>query len=79
MGLKPGGTLLTFSRDEKVTCEVYDDRQVIFEGEITSLTASAKKALKDIGAYHISIRGPLYWKYGDESLNDLRNRKELGV
>ena len=47
-----------------------------FEGELTSLSASAVKALKRLGSATTALQGSLYWMYGGETLDERRQRME---
>ncbi len=73
----PIGAELSFARDEKIKCRVVSDRQIEFEGQITSLSAAALILLKRDGwrTSH-QIQGPLYWLYEGEPLSERRLRIE---
>ena len=47
-----------------------------FEGEQTSLSAAAQKALQNAGLSWKAVQGPMYWKYEDETLGERRYRME---
>ena len=73
----PKGSKLTFIRDETVSCSVAGDREVEFDGEVTSLNQVTLNLLntrfgKDWG----SVRGPDFWLYEDETLTERRMRLE---
>lgn len=71
------GSVLHFVRDENITVKVVDDRNVEFEGEITSLTQSSLKLLnRDHGWNSTSVTGPRYWVYENETLSERRLRLE---
>lgn len=70
----PIGTELAFSRDENIKTRVVDNRSVIFDGEITSLSTSAQKIL---GADY-GVAGTDYWTYEGETLDERRRRMEKG-
>ncbi len=72
----PAGTVLTFTRNQDVTCEVVSARKVRFEGEVTSLSFAAQKALENEGVLWKSVQGPLYWEYEGETLTERRERME---
>lgn len=72
----PVGAQLYFIRDEHVICEVIDAKRVLFEGDVTSLSAAAHKALQNIGLSWKAVAGPMYWKYDDETLTERRYRME---
>lgn len=74
----PVGAELEFIRDENITCRVIDEKKVEFEGEITSLSAAAQKALQNIGLYWKAVQGPMYWLYEGETLGERRHRLESG-
>jgi hypothetical protein len=68
----PVGSELVFSRDESKRAKVIDDRNIEFNGEITSLSLSAKNIL----GYNYPVAGTDYWMYDDETLSERRNRIE---
>lgn len=73
----PTGATLHFVRDESVTVTVVDDRNVEFEGEITSLSQSSATLLnRDYGWNATSVTGPRYWVYQNETLSERRSRLE---
>ncbi len=72
------GEVLTFNRDENLTCTVIDDRNVEFLDSIMTLSAAAKIALENQGIYWKAVSGPASWQYKGETLYDLRKRMETG-
>ena len=70
----PVGAELVFSRDESVKAKVIDNRSIEFNGEITSLSASAQKIL----GYLYGVAGTDYWLYEGETLDERRRRLEEG-
>lgn len=44
LGVAPGTTLY-YARDKSITCVVHDDRRVLFEGEVVSLSAISRRLL----------------------------------
>jgi hypothetical protein len=68
----PVGAVLTFSRDEKMTAKVVDNKSVEFNGAVTSLSASAQKIL----GYDYGVAGTDYWVYEGETLDERRRRFE---
>ncbi len=68
----PVGSILTFTRDEQVTCTVVDIKRVQYNNEIMSLSAAAQQALQ----YNGSVQGALYWEYEGETLVERRIRME---
>jgi hypothetical protein len=75
VGIQPGSTL-TFTEDPSITCEVNDDRSVLFRGETTSLSASAMTVLREKGFNGSAYAGTDYWEYKGEKLWNIRNRLE---
>ena len=70
------GTTLEFSRDRAITCEVFDDSQVVFRGKTTSLSASAITILEEMGYDWGRVRGPAFWCINGKTLNELRDEAE---
>jgi len=70
------GTTLTFSKDNTITCEVIDDRQVKFRDQNTSLSASALIVVNELGYNWDRINGAAYWCYNGKTLVDLRFERE---
>lgn len=75
----PVGAKLTFTRDDKVTATVADNRRVTFNGALTSLSEAAQSALAAQGLNWSAVRGPLYWQFEGETLDERRQRMEEGV
>lgn len=74
------GEELNFTRDEKITCKVVENRKVEYKNEIYSLSALTRKIMKE--KYHSRsnyLNGFQYWKYEDEILVDRRERLEKNV
>jgi hypothetical protein len=72
----PVGSVLTFSADENVSATVAGARRIEFEGEETSLSASADTALRRLGYNWKSVQGPQYWMFEGETLVERRRRME---
>ena len=70
----PVGAELTFSRDDNAKARVVDNRNIEFNGEIVSLSASAQKLL----GYSSLPAGTDYWMYQNETLDERRRRYEEG-
>ena len=70
------GTTLTFSKDNTITCEVIDDKQVKFRDQNTSLSASALIVINEMGYEWNKINGAAYWCYKGKTLVDLRFEHE---
>jgi hypothetical protein len=73
----PVGSTLHFVRDENITVEVVDDRNVEFEGKVTSLSQSSLTLLtRDYGWKASTVAGPQFWVYENETLSERRSRLE---
>ena len=68
----PAGADLSFINDENIRVKVIDNRSVEFNGEITSLSNAAQKAL----GVDWPAQGPIYWMYEGETLDERRKRFE---
>lgn len=74
----PVGAVLTFTKDENVTCTVAAHNKVEFEGEIMSLSAAALIAVHRLGYSWNAVSGPVYWEYEGQTLDDRRREMEEG-
>ncbi|MFT5281037.1 MAG: hypothetical protein ACI9AR_000490 [Flavobacteriaceae bacterium] len=68
----PTGSILTFTRDENITCTVLDTKNVNFNGEPASISNAGQIAL----GVDWPVQGPLYWEYEGETLDERRTRME---
>ena len=70
----PSGAVLTLVDNENITCIVCQQSpaRVVYEGEVTSLSDSARRACK----FEFPVQGSLYWKYEGETLQERRIRFE---
>lgn len=68
----PPGSELIFVNDENIKAKVLDNRSVEYNGEITSLSSAAQKAL----GVEWPAQGPIYWMYQGETLDERRRRFE---
>ena len=69
-GIKNGSKLI-FTEDENVVVTVYSNRKVLYNEEITSLSAVARK-LKNVKA----IQGPSYFTYNGKLVADIANETQ---
>ncbi|HPL92922.1 MAG TPA: GIY-YIG nuclease family protein [bacterium] len=69
----PIGAELTLWRDENIKAKVIDNRNILFEGEVTSVSAAARKAL----GINYRISGTDCWVYEGETLDERRRRIEM--
>lgn len=74
----PNGALLTFTRDNAITCAVMSATSVNFDGEELSLTGAAIKALEKQGTVWKAVQGPAMWEYEGETLVDIKAKYEEG-
>lgn len=70
------GTVLHFSKDESITCEVAEDNKVKFRNKIVSLSACAYEVIIEMGYDWKTINGASFWCYKGKSLRDLYLEKE---
>jgi T5orf172 domain len=66
------GTVLTHIKDPSITCEVAGPSKVIFQGETMSPSASALKALHQLGFDWPTVSGFDMWTHGGVKLSALR-------
>jgi len=67
------GSVLTYVKDESITAKVINSRQIEWNGETTSLSASAQKLLDSSGP----VQGTRYWMYEGKTLDEYRNQLEF--
>ena len=65
--IKPD-TVLTWRRNPDITCTVYDDRNVLFEGNVTSLSDAAKIVNLREGHKCTAMPGTDWWMYEGQTL-----------
>ncbi len=68
----PVGADLIFARDENIRASVVDNKSILLDGVITSLSESARKIL----GYEYAVAGTLYWTYEGETLDERRRKIE---
>lgn len=66
------GAVVGYIYDSNITCTVVGDREVLYNGEKTSLSSLAKKLLKS----KFGVQGTRYFTYNGEVLSALRKRLE---
>jgi hypothetical protein len=67
----PIGSILHFCRNSEITCSVFSDNTVMFNGQIMSLTEAARNT--GLIPYY-ELQGPKFWLYEDEPLTSRRKR-----
>jgi hypothetical protein len=72
----PIGSIINFSKDEKITAKVLSDTTIDYEGQETSLSKAAFLAIKRCGYDWSSVQGPAYWLYEGETLQWHRRNNE---
>ena len=65
------GEVLAFAKDSSITCEADENNQVLFRGELTTLSASALIIVSEMGYEWQQVRGAAYWSYKGNTLLDL--------
>ncbi len=70
----PNGTTLVHAADNTMTCEVYDSKKVIFEGEVLSLSEAALRVFHRLGKNWKAVSGPDNWVFDNETLDARRCR-----
>lgn len=70
-GIKEG-EVITYVHDANITCTVVNDREINYNGKLTSLSALAKKLLNRKSG----VQGTLHFAYHGEILSALRKRLE---
>lgn len=68
----PIGAELTFINDENTKVKVVDNRTVLLNGEVASLSGAAQKVM----GVEWPAQGPVYWTYEGETLDERRKRYE---
>lgn len=72
-GIQPG-TVLQYSSDPSITCQVFDDHQVDFRGQVVSLSRAAVLANEERGGTATALSGPIWWLHDGETLAAVRER-----
>ena len=70
------GTVLTFSKDESITCVVSENGKVIFKDKEVTLSGSALEITNEMGYDWGQVQGSGYWCYNGKTLRDLVQEKE---
>lgn len=66
----PFGSIITFKNDSSISAEVINDREILYNGELLSVSAAAIK----IGDLGYSASGLDFWMFGGEVLSKRRDR-----
>ena len=74
------GEKLTFLDEPDITSTVVSNTKIDWNGETTSLSASAGEILQDLKGWWANqkpkVQGPRYWTYEGETLSERRERME---
>jgi hypothetical protein len=73
----PIGSELIYTRDENIKCKVINDNEVEYNNKNYSLSRLADELLTQNGYYWKGVTGPLYFKYNEKTLSELKKEKEL--
>ena len=70
IGLKPGETL-QFIKDTTITATIHSDTEVLYNGQVLSLSRAALLAVHKCGYNWKTIPGPEVWLYRDQPLKEI--------
>ncbi|MGV6852803.1 MAG: GIY-YIG nuclease family protein [bacterium] len=72
----PIQAMLTFLKDDSITCTVLENNKVLFQGKESSLSGAALDVLHNLGHHWKSAQGAAYWQYEGKTLKDIREQME---
>lgn len=72
----PVGSILEYASDPSITCEVSDASNVLFNGQLTSLSKAAVMANAARGGKATALTGPIWWLFRGETLGSIRDQRE---
>ena len=72
----PIGSELIYTRDENIICRVISDNEIEYNNKKYSLSKLADELLRQSGYNWKSVQGPLYFKYREKTLFELKKEKE---
>jgi T5orf172 domain. len=72
----PIGAELTYTRDDNIKCIVASDNEVEYNNKKYSLSKLADKLLTENGYNWKSVQGPLYFKYNEKTLFEMKKEIE---
>ena len=70
----PQGAILTFIKDDTITCEVISNSKVKFRNKTHSLSSAGVIAIQECGYKWNKIAGPRFWLYEGETCRSLRDK-----
>ncbi len=71
----PVGSILNYASDRSIVCEVHDENNVIFEGQIVSPSRAALLANSSRGGRSTALQGPVWWLFAGETLASIREQR----
>jgi hypothetical protein len=71
----PMGSILEYVSDRSVTCQVHDENNVNFNGEICSPSRAAVLANNDRGGRATALSGTAFWLFEGETLSSIREQR----
>ena len=71
------GAILTFTKNEKITCQVLEKQRVLFNGIKCRISRAAEIVLEEEGYEWKSVRGYKYWQYNGKTLMQLSEELKL--
>jgi hypothetical protein len=72
----PVGSILEYTSDPSITCQVSDASNVVFNGQVTSLSKAAVMANASRGGKARALTGPIWWLFQGETLGSIRDQRE---
>lgn len=72
----PAGAELRSVFDTSITCNVLDDRTVMFRGKPHSLSGAALIVAHETGRNWAAVQGAQYWEFEGRTLTELRDEAE---
>lgn len=73
----PVGSQLEYVYDRQITCEVHDDKNVLFDSQIVSPSKAATMAHAKRGGAATAISGTISWLYRGQTLASIRDDRVL--
>jgi len=75
----PIGAELTYTRDDNIRCIVSSDNEVEYNNKKYSLSKLADELLSENGYNWKSVQGPLYFKYNEKTLYEMKKEIEKKI
>lgn len=71
----PVGSTLHYASDHSIVCEVHDENNVVYEGQIVSPSRAALLANASRGGKSTALQGPVWWLFEGETLASIRDQR----